>query len=191
MKYIDEEGKVRMLIAERHPFKGVENYFTDSFLYQDFLETDENPHSEEPDSSNEVDTESEEECLWEINPLVTSIDKLDFDITANVEGEWFINENLDLAYFTAFASDSVLSDTSTDVDSDPWSAMNALTSLHAPIKSSLVGREKIRDAYNALFEVPTKWEWQKPILFGRIESELIAYESLGGNSESPQFFHYR
>jgi len=38
-------------------------------------------------------------------------------------------KKLDLAYFSAFASDSVPLDTNTDVDSDPWSAMNALTSL--------------------------------------------------------------
>jgi len=31
------------LIAERHPFKGIENYFKDSLLYQDSLEADENP----------------------------------------------------------------------------------------------------------------------------------------------------
>jgi len=37
MKYVGENGKVRTLIAERHPFKGVENYFTDFFLYQDSL----------------------------------------------------------------------------------------------------------------------------------------------------------
>ena len=47
----------------------------------------------------------EDECLWEINLFVTSIDKLDVNITVNVEGEWFINEDLDLAYFSAFASD--------------------------------------------------------------------------------------
>ena len=38
-----------------------------------------------------------------------SIDELDFNTTANIEGEWLINENLDLAYFSVFASDSVLS----------------------------------------------------------------------------------
>ena len=69
-----------------------------------------------------------------------SIDKLDFDTTANVEGEWFINKNLDLAYLFAFASDSIPSKTNTDVGSDPWLAMNALTSLRAPIKSSLLVR---------------------------------------------------
>jgi len=78
---------VRTLIAERHPFKGVDNYFTDSLVYQDSLEADENPHPEELDSGNEADTELEEdECLWEINPLVTSIGKLGSDTTGNVEG---------------------------------------------------------------------------------------------------------
>jgi len=86
MKYVNEEGKVRTLIAERHSLKGVENY-TDSLLYQDSLETDENSHPEEHDSGNEVDMEPEEECLWEINLLVTSANKLDFNTTANVEGE--------------------------------------------------------------------------------------------------------
>jgi len=61
MKYIDGSGKVRTLIAERHPFKRVKNYFTDSLLYQDSLETNENPQPEEPDSGNEADTEPKAE----------------------------------------------------------------------------------------------------------------------------------
>ena len=49
---------------ERHSFKGVKNYFTDSLFYQDSLEVDENPHAEELGSSNETDMEPEEdECL--------------------------------------------------------------------------------------------------------------------------------
>jgi len=42
MKYANERGRVKILIAKTHPFKGVKNYFTDSLLCQDFLETDEN-----------------------------------------------------------------------------------------------------------------------------------------------------
>ena len=61
MKYVDEYGKVRTLITERHPFKRVENYFTDSLLYQDSLETDKNPQPEELDSGNEADVELEAE----------------------------------------------------------------------------------------------------------------------------------
>jgi len=85
-----------------------------------------------------------------------SIDKYSFNTTANVKGEWFINENLDFSYFSAFAPDSVPSDTSTNVNSDLWSAMNALTSFCEPIKSSFMVREKIGDTHNTLFEVPAK-----------------------------------
>ena len=121
MKYTDESGEVKTLIAEKHPFKGVENYFTDSVLYHDSLETTNDPPPDDHDSGNEADTEPnpKEECLWELNPIVMSIDKLDVNNTADIEGEWFINENLDLAYSSVVTSESVPSDTSTDMDSDP------------------------------------------------------------------------
>ena len=106
MKYADERERVRTLITVKHPFKVIENYFTNSLLYQDPLELADDPTPEDHNSDNETDTkqEPEEECLWEINPLVTNVDKLNFNNTANVEGEWFINENLDLTYFSALAS---------------------------------------------------------------------------------------
>ena len=71
------------MIAERHPFKGVENYFTDSLLYQDSLKINKNLQPEEPYSGNEVDTKpkKEEECTWELNPLVMSINKPDVNNT--------------------------------------------------------------------------------------------------------------
>jgi len=40
--YFNEEGEVRTFIVERHPFKGVKNYFTYSF-HQDSFETIEDP----------------------------------------------------------------------------------------------------------------------------------------------------
>ena len=61
MKYIDGDGKVRTLIAERHSVKGVENYLTDSLLYQDSPEMNEKPQPKEPDSGNEADVEPEAE----------------------------------------------------------------------------------------------------------------------------------
>ena len=61
MKYIDGSGKVRTLIAKRYSFKGVENNFTDSLLYRDYLEMNENTQPEEPDFGNEADTEPEVE----------------------------------------------------------------------------------------------------------------------------------
>ena len=41
---------------------------------------------------------------WELNLRVTSINKLDVNNIANDVGEWYINEELDLAYFSVFAS---------------------------------------------------------------------------------------
>ena len=94
----------------------------------DSLEVDEDPHLEEPDSGNKADLKPEkDECLWKINLLVTSIDKLNFDTTVNVEGEWFINENFRFGLLLCICLDSVSLVTSTNVDSDLWSVMNALT----------------------------------------------------------------
>ena len=73
----------------------------------------------------------------ELNPLVISINKLDVNNTANDAGKWYINEELDLAYLSMFTFDSIPSDTSTDVGDDPWSAIDALTSLHVPARLSL------------------------------------------------------
>jgi len=192
MKYIDGDEKVRTLIAKRHPFKMVENYFADSLLYQDSLETNENPQPEELDSGNEADvvSEAEEECLWGLNPLVTSINKLDDNNTANDVGEWYINEELDLAYFFLFTFDSVPLDTSTDVGDDPWSAIAALTLLHVPMRSSLTAYQSVSDAQGSLFKVPARRNGQRPILFGRVESESITCEDSERENEPPQFSHY-
>ena len=109
---------------------------------------DENPQPKESYSGNEADIEpeAEEECLWELNPLVTSINKLDVNNTADDVSEWYINEELDLTYFSVFTSDSVPSDTSTDVGDDPWSAIDALTSLHVLVRSSLTVYQGVNEA---------------------------------------------
>ena len=54
----------------------------------------------------------------ELNPLVTSVNKFNVNNIANDVGKWHINEDLDLAYFSVFASDFVPSDISTDVGDD-------------------------------------------------------------------------
>ena len=45
--------------------------------------------------------------MWELDPLVTGTDKLDVGNTTDDVGGWYINEELHLAYFSVFASDSV------------------------------------------------------------------------------------
>ena len=58
MKYANDEGEVRTLIAEKYPFRGVENFHTDSVFY---LESQE---KEDVDSGNEADIEPDpnEDC---------------------------------------------------------------------------------------------------------------------------------
>src|SRR3954463_3097651 len=71
MKYVDAQGQVRTLVAEKRPFKGVENYFTDALLYQEAHEVV-TQHKEELELDNEVDWESASESdhgseEWELN----------------------------------------------------------------------------------------------------------------------------
>ena len=47
------------MFAEKQPFKGVENYFTDALLYQEIGETSKEPLLDNDDSGNEADSESE------------------------------------------------------------------------------------------------------------------------------------
>ena len=105
------------MIAEKHPSKRVKNQFTNSLLYQDSLEIAEDSSPEDSDSGNEADTEPEpeEEYLCEINSFVMSIDKLDLNNITNDVSEWFNNKDLESVYLSMLASDSVLSDTSTNI----------------------------------------------------------------------------
>src|SRR3954469_16408057 len=58
MKYVDARGQVHTLVAERHPFKGVETYFTNSLLYHEVNETT-TQGGVTSESRNEADNESE------------------------------------------------------------------------------------------------------------------------------------
>ena len=60
-KYVDDNATVRTVFAEKQPFNGVENYFTDALLYQKADKVAKEPLLESDDSGNEVDLESEED----------------------------------------------------------------------------------------------------------------------------------
>src|SRR5436190_4835361 len=71
MKYVDAYGQVHTLVVEQRPFKGVENYFTDTLLYQDAHEVVAQ-QKEELELGNEADRESVSESNdgskeWELN----------------------------------------------------------------------------------------------------------------------------
>src|SRR3954466_1950166 len=71
MKYVDDQGQVRTLVAEQRPFKGVKNYFTDALLYQEAHEVVvqdkevlELGNGADQEPASESDNGSEE---WELN----------------------------------------------------------------------------------------------------------------------------
>src|SRR3954466_7604179 len=71
MKYVDAQGQVHTLVAEQRPFKGVENYFTDTLLYQEAHEVVVQ-EKEELEFGNEADRESTSESdngseEWKLN----------------------------------------------------------------------------------------------------------------------------
>ena len=76
------------------------------------------------------------------------------------------------------------------MDNDPWSIMDALTSLHVPMKSSLKTYQDVGDVQESVFMVPARRKGQKSNLFRRIKSELMSREDSESENESPQFSHY-
>jgi len=58
-KYLKVDATVRTVFAEKQPFKGVKNYFTDALLYQEIDKASKEPLPDNDDSGNEADSESE------------------------------------------------------------------------------------------------------------------------------------
>jgi len=54
-----DDTTVQTVFAEKQPFKGVENYFTDALLYQKISKTSKEPFPNNDDSGNDADSESE------------------------------------------------------------------------------------------------------------------------------------
>ena len=82
------------------------------------------------------------------------------------------------------------SDTSTDVNDDLWSTIDALTSLHAPLRSSFTACQRFSDVQETFFKVAARRKGQKLILFGGVESDSIIQEDSESDVEPPQFSHY-
>jgi len=68
--------------------------------------------------------------------------------------------------------------------------MDALTSMHVPMKSSFETYQDVSDAQESVLMVPVRRKGQKPILFRQIKSELMSREESESENETPQFTHY-
>lgn len=97
-----------MLIAEMQPFKGMENYFMDQYYIKTSLKLLGKLATENYYNGNEVDSKlelvREDDFMYEINPFVINIDKLDVIDDVDEAGEWIINKNLGFTYLPTIAS---------------------------------------------------------------------------------------
>ena len=69
-------------------------------------------------------------------------------------------------------------------------AIDALTSLHVPVKSSFETYQDAGDAQESIFIVLAKRKGQKLILFGQVKPEPMSREGSESEKELPQFGHY-
>ena len=87
---------VRTVFAEIQPFKRVENYFTDSLLYQETKKLVKKLLPNNVDNGKEVDLELEEDvsATFIMVPIVAYVDDPDCNNPAENKGEWVLNEIL-------------------------------------------------------------------------------------------------
>ena len=97
MKHVDTQGQVHTLVAEQHPFKGVETHFTDSLLYQEVNETT-TRCGVTSESGNEADDESEsttkaEDPEWELDLSIIGHDNLNYLMEHDSDKEnWYLED---------------------------------------------------------------------------------------------------
>ena len=86
------------MFAEKQPFEGVENYFTDTLLYQEVNRVAKEPLFEDNDSGNEADSEAEEDTPTTLTfkPIVAYFNDSKCNNPIEDDCEWVINEKVTL-----------------------------------------------------------------------------------------------
>lgn len=56
-----------MLVTEKQPFKGMQNYFTNALLYREAYKVRSEPEDSDSGNKEDVEPEPEGEGVWELN----------------------------------------------------------------------------------------------------------------------------
>jgi len=99
-KYVDDKAIVRTVFAEMQPFKGVENYFTESLLYKGNSKVVEKSLPDDIDSGNKPDSESGEdpEVSFDEESIVAYLNDPDCNNSADNGDKWVLNININFDY---------------------------------------------------------------------------------------------
>ena len=97
---VNNDATVRTVFAEKQPFKGMKNYFTDALLYQEIGETSKESLPDDDHSGNEADSESEADmpAIVVSEPVIACINNPQSNPLTEDEGEWVINDNISFDY---------------------------------------------------------------------------------------------
>ena len=136
------------------PFKGVENYFTDSLLYKEDGKVINKLLPDDIDSDNETNSESGEdpEVSFDEEPIVAYLNNLDYNKFADNGDEWVLNKNINFDY-SLYCDDE-----NSPIDMSP---------LHMPLPV-LTTCMHIEENDGSVFIVPSSKNDQSPIIFGRV-----------------------
>ena len=110
---------VKTVFAKMQPFKGVENYFTDSLLYKENGKVIKKSLPDDIDSGNEVDLESGEDLTvsFDEEMIIAYLDDPDCNNFADNGHKWILNENVNFDYSSCY--DDVYS----PIDMSPYSCL--------------------------------------------------------------------
>jgi len=158
------------------PFKGVQNYFTVSLLYQKSNKPVKEPLPNDVDNGYEADSESEEDVpdTFIIEPIVAYLNDSDCNNLAENKGEWVLNENV------AFGYSLYLEDVFKSVD---------ISFFHMSLPISEMACMNIEDNEGSVFIVPPSKRDESPIVFGRGQTQTTTFRESDDDLELSQFFH--
>ena len=144
------------------PFKGVENYFTDSLLYWEVNKEVKEPLPDDIDSGNEANSESKEDisATFAMEPIVAYLNDHDCNDSTENDGEWVINENI------AFDYSLCLDDVCNFIKS---------ISLHMPLPIIRMACMRIEDDDESVFVVPSFKKNQSLIVFGKVYPKTFTF----------------
>ena len=150
----------------------MENYITDSLLYQENIEPLKQSLADDIDSGNKADSESEEDAQATIiEPIVAHLNDYVCNYPAENEGEWILNENIVFDYSLC------LEDVSVNV-----------RSLHMPLPISEIACTHIQDNEGSIFIVPPCKREPSPIIFGRGRTQAPTSRESDDDSERHNSF---
>jgi len=139
------------VFAERQPFKGVRNYFTNALLYQGDNKVSPESLPEHDDSGNEADSESEEDtpATLACEPIVAYFNP-QCNNPIGDDDEWVINKNVAFDY-----PESV--ELFESVDN---------SSLHMPLPVLSTTSTPVECGEGSVFMIPPSKRSQSLIVFG-------------------------